>query len=323
MTAAPGPSKQKTQYAMGTLMAHSAFGAEAEPAVDAVCWMVDRLERLMSRFLPGSDISRINLSAGISPEKVSEETFEVLAKSVEYSRKFSGIFDITIEPLVNLWNKAKETLAPPDKEQIQLILPLVNWRDLHLDPWEMTAFLSRFGSGIDLGGIGKGYAADRVRDIYQQYGITSAFSNLGGNVITLGTKPGGSFWQIGIQHPRDDSLLVGSLAIKDKVVVTAGDYQRCFMDRNGLRHHHILNPKTGSPADSGLASVTLVADNGMTADALSTILFSAGKEQALEILQAFPSIEAVMVDTDMNVIVTAGLRDQFQPVPGIEVAFAG
>lgn len=313
------PCTQKIQYAMGTMMAHNAYGPQGDQAVEAVCRVVDWLEGLLSRFLPDSDISRVNLSAGISEETVSTETFEVLSKGIEFSRRFPDFFDITIEPLVKLWSKAKQTLTPPDLEQIQETLALVDWRDLRLNPWLLTATLTSFGSGIDLGGIGKGFAADRVREIYQQHGVASAFSNLGGNVITLGTRPDGSPWQIGIQHPRDASLLVGLLEIQDQAVVTAGDYQRYFTDRNGIRQHHILNPKTGTPVNSGLASVTVVADNCMLADALSTIVFSAGNKQALAIIQEFHSVEAVWIDTEMRVYATAGLQNQFHAAPGIEV----
>ena len=308
-----------THYAMGTVMTHQAFGPYAGDSLEAVVREIDRIEGLFSRFIADSDVSRVNRSAGIKSEKVNFDTCQVLLKAVEFSRNFPGTFDITIAPLVALWNTCKETLATPDESSIRQGLPLVNYGDLILDSWEMTAGLKNAGQSIDLGGIGKGYAADKIVELYQDFGITSAFSNLGGNVVTLGAKPDGSAWQIGIQHPRQENRLIGSVAVINQSVVTSGDYQRYFTDRQGKRRHHILNPATGYPADSGLVSVSIVAEKSLDADALSTLLFVAGKEKGLEILRSIPHTEAILVDSNLRVYGTRGLRYRFQADKGIEV----
>ncbi len=311
------PGVRLTHKAMGTIMTHRAFGLSAKVCLDEVSREIGRIERLLSRFLPESDVSRVNGSAGIQSEKVSPDTFEVLAKSVEFSRKFPETFDVTIEPLVQLWSTGKEASVQPDEVNIMQILPLVNFRDLILDPWEMTAELRFIGQSIDLGGIGKGYAGDQILEVFKAFGIESAFSNLGGNVVTLGSKPDGAPWQIGIQHPRQEDRLIGIVSVVDQSVVTSGDYQRCYTDIQGNRHHHILNPSTGYPSRSGLISVTVVAERSMTADALSTMLFVAGLEKGLEILRCYPAAEAVLVDEDLQVFVTEGLKDYFLADEGI------
>jgi thiamine biosynthesis lipoprotein len=214
---------------------------------------------------------------------------------------------------------AKDSLAQPDESSVKQVLPLVNYRDLTLDPWEMSAGLGNAGQSVDLGGIGKGFAGDRIREVCKEFGISSACSNLGGNVVTVGAKPDGSPWQIGIQHPRQMSSIIGSVCVVNQTVVTSGDYQRCFTDSRGKRHHHILDPATGYPAESGLTSVSIVAEKSVAADALSTIVFVAGMEKGLAFLRIFPQTEAVLVDSNLQVYVTQGLRYRFQAAEGIEV----
>ena len=310
---------QATHRAMGTVMTHKATGLYAQDSLYAVCTEIARLEGLLSRFLPGSDIGRVNGSAGVKGEKVSRETLDVLSQAVEFSRRFPGCFDVTIGPLVTLWKQGKESGAQPDASSIRQLLPLVNYRDLTLDPRKVTAGLRNAGQSVDLGGIGKGFAADRIVEIFNRFRISSAFSNLGGNVVTVGTKPDGAPWQIGIQHPRQESSLIGSVAVVNQTVVTSGDYQRYFTDGQGKRRHHILDPTTGYPAESGLISVTIVTGRSAAADPLSTIVFVAGMEKGCQFLKSFPDTEAILVDADMRVFVTKGLRDRFQAAEGVAV----
>jgi thiamine biosynthesis lipoprotein len=228
--------------------------------------------------------------------------------------------------LIRLWASARATLTQPDEASIRKALALVDYRDLILDPgntdpFEMTAGLRSAGQSVDLGGIGKGFTGDRILEIYRQYGVTSAYSNLGGNVVTLGAKPDGSPWYVGIQHPRQENSLIGSVAVMEQTVVTSGDYQRFFTDRQGKRCHHILDPKTGYPSDSGLTSVSIITGNSLAADALSTILFVVGLEKGLEFLKRFAQTDAVFVDSDLHIYVTQGLRYRFQADRGISVTF--
>ncbi len=310
---------QTTHLAMGTVMAHKAYGPQAEACLAAIVAEIDRLEGLLSRFLPGSDVSRINAAAGVKCVKVSPETCEALARAVEFGRACPGCLAVTIEPLVELWSTAGETGVEPDEGSLQIARSLVNDRDLVLDLWEMTAGLVHAGQAVDLGGIGKGFAGDRIVEVYRQFGVTSAYSNLGGNVVTVGTKPDGSPWQIGIWHPRQEGKIIGAVAVTGQSVVTSGDYQRFFTGSQGQRRHHILNPTNGYPADSGLISVSIVAEQSLAADALSTAVFVAGMEKGREFLHNFRQCEAVMVDAGLRVFVTRGLSARFQPAEGVDV----
>jgi thiamine biosynthesis lipoprotein len=242
---------------------------------------------------------------------------EVLSQALRFSNDSQGAFDITIGPLVSLWNNSQNLTDPPAPAAIQQMLPLVSFEDLAVDNLKGTAGLRREGQSIDLGGIGKGFAGDRILDVFREYEITSAYSNLGGNVVTLGAKPDGSPWKIGIQHPRHEDRLIGVVSVTGKSVVTSGDYQRYFTGTNGKRYHHILDPLTGYPSESGLISATIIAENSMQADALSTILFVSGLDKGLEILQNYPKTEAICIDQDLRVFITAGLEDSFQTETGI------
>ena len=310
---------ETTHHGMGTEMAHRVYGRQAAEALQSVQNEAQRLESLLSRFLPESDISRLNRSAGIKCQKVSSETFGVLEQAVQFSRLSEGLFDATIGPLADLWNY-KHASEPPTEEKIRQGLSLVNISDLELDPTAKTAGLKKSGQSVDLGGIGKGFASDRFMEIFRDNGVTSAFSNIGGNVSTLGSKPDGSPWRVGIRHPRQNAL-IGAIAVTGKAIVTSGDYERFFIDSSGRRFHHILNPKTGYPSTSGLISVTVVADSAMTADALSTAVFIAGLEWGLSFIERYPQAEAVLVDKELQVYVTQGLRQCFQACAGIKIKY--
>jgi FAD:protein FMN transferase len=313
------PVAQTTHSAMGTIMTHKAFGLNAEGGLAAVRREITRIEGLLSRFLADSDVSRVNGSAGLKDQAVSIETYAVLAQAVEFSRSFPGCFDVTLGPLITLWSLGKASATCPEASSIQRVLPSVNYADLILDPIEVTARLKYVGQSLDLGGIGKGFAGDRIREVFEEHGISSAYSNLGGNVVTLGAKPDGSPWHIGIQHPRQEKGLIGSVSVVDETVVTSGDYQRYFTDNEGKQHHHILDPTTGYPADSGLVSVSIVTTRSVVADALSTVLFVAGMEKGLYYLRTLPQTEAILVDSDMRVYVTRGLRYRFRAAEDIKV----
>ncbi len=303
---------RKTQFAMGTIMVHEAFGRYAQESVEAVCAEVERLENLFSRFRPESEINRINYAAGKGQQMVSSEIIEVLSRAVQFSHSCPGYLDITICPLVDVWKIGRNAQAFPDETAIIEKLPLVNFRDVILNPEKQTASLRKAGQSIDLGGIGKGYTADMILDVYKTFGIRSAYSNLGGNVVTLGTKPDGSSWKIGIQHPRMEDRLIGVVTSAGQSVVTSGDYQRYITGADGKRYHHILDPRTGYPSESGLLSVTIVSGNSITADALSTMVFIAGMEKGIAVLSKYPQVEAVLVDADCQVFITRGLKDRFQ-----------
>jgi thiamine biosynthesis lipoprotein len=310
---------QSINFGMGTVVTHKTFGKHAEECLMAVREEAVRIEKLLSRFISESEICRIGSSAGLNCERLSCETFEVLSRALEFSSKSHGCFDVTIGPLAELWREGMVTDEPPKESRIKQMLSLVNYTDLILDPSDKTAGLRKKGQSLDLGGIGKGFAGDKFLEVFKEYGILSAFSNIGGNVVALGRKPNGSPWQVGIQHPRQENCLIGLVSVCNKAVVTSGDYQRYFTDCNGKRHHHILNPATGYPAESGLISVTIVADSSMTADALSTMAFIAGVEKGMVLIKQFPDVEAIFVDSKLRVYATTGLKECFRTEKGFRV----
>jgi FAD:protein FMN transferase len=314
---------QSESFGMSTVINNRVFGEHAEEALRVVLKETERLEGMLSRFIPSSEISRINNSAGHAYEKVGSDTYEVLSWAVEFSKCCQGCFDVTVGPLVTLWNGVKDKAKPPDEAKIRNILPLVNYTDLVLDPCKKTVGLKNSGQSIDLGGIGKGFAADAILEVLKKYEVISAFTNFGGNVAAIGAKPDGSPWHIGIRHPRKENSLIGIASVVSKSVVTSGDYQRYFIGNDGKRYHHILNPNTGYPSESGLISVTIVADSSIIADALSTILFVAGMNKGLELLKSFHGTEAILIDTNLHVYLTRGLKDCFLADEGIDMELMG
>ncbi len=305
-------------FCMSTEITYKAFGENAAPAVTQAKAALLRLENILSRFIPGSEVSVINKNAGKGYVNISSETFEVLSCASRISEISRGFFDITVGPLIDLW-RYRQSFQVPEDEKIRHVLSLVNYRDLLLNPDEQSASLRRPEQSIDLGGIGKGYISDCLVKTLQKYGIVSAFVNIGGNVSTLGNKPDGSSWSVGIRHPRYIGCLIGAVKVTGQAVVTSGDYERYFIDDTGKRRHHIINPTTGYPVESGLISVTVVADSAMIADGLSTAIFAAGMDKGLGYLTHFPGVDVVLVDNHQRVFITRGLKETYQTVEGIDV----
>lgn len=313
---------EETRHAgMSTVFTYKAYGRRSADALRAARREALRLEGLMSRFQPCSDIGRLNGSSGGPGVRVSRETFETLERAQQISGLCPNRFDITVAPLVDLWRAAAGTGLPPEAERVRGALALADPGGLVLDSRRRTAMFARPGQAADLGGIGKGYAADRLLQVFRRHGIESAVADIGGNVAALGTKLDGSPWRVGIRHPRNDAALIGCVEVADSSVVTSGDYQRYFTGRDAKRYHHILDPATGYPAESGLASVTVMAKRSMDADALSTALFVAGREEGASLLKHFPGVEAVFIGLDMGVYVTGGLRGKFQAAEGTDIKF--
>jgi thiamine biosynthesis lipoprotein len=306
---------------MGTVITQSVFGVSAGPAQQDANREIARLEALLSRFQADSEVSQINRLAGAGTVCLSPDTLCVLELAVEYSLRCSGFFDVTIGPLVRLWQQCKAERQAPPGAAIDAARALVAHGDLIIEFAAGAAGLRRRGQSIDLGGIGKGYAGDRLLAIYREHDVTSAVINLGGNVVTIGSKPDGSPWRVGVRHPRREDAVLGLVSVTDKAVVTSGDYQRFFVDRDGRRHHHILDPRTGYPADAGLSSVTIVAASSTVADVLSTAVFVAGLEIGSSIIGSCPGVEAILVDTRSRVFLTPGLRGCFEAARDIDVSF--
>lgn len=309
---------ETTVFAMNTPVTFRIHGDNVSSVLTTALHEMNRLENLFSRYRPKSEISRLNQSASSGPVDIDHETMTVLSAANHFTESTDGSFNYMIGPLMDLWN-FKEAIEPPAEADIQDCMNILYAGLPVLDRVRSRAWLTCPGQSVDLGGIAKGYAGDRCLEIFKHHGIQSAFINLGGNVAALGTRPDGLPWRVGIRHPRQAGNLLGAVEVCSQSVVTSGDYERFFVDSSGRRRHHLLNPHNGYPARSGLTSATVIAADGMAADALSTALFVSGLDAAGSYLSSYPGIEAVLVDEYLRVFISPGLRNRFHPAEGISV----
>lgn len=322
LTISQDMATESTFFGMNTEIAYRVFGGNAQKAAGCMMAEIIRLENKLSRFIPDSEIGRLNRSAGKGPVSISPETYQLLSSAIRYSKISHGLFNILAGSLIDLWNY-KQAIDLPEEAKIRQALSLIDYQDLILDARKQTARLRRPGQSVDLGGIGKGFAGDCCVEALKKQGISSAVLNIGGNVSVLGTKPDGSSWRVGIRHPRKPGCLIGAVDVTEKAVVTSGDYERYFIDCEGRRRHHILNPATGYPAESRLVSVTVVSDSAMAADALSTAIFVAGIDPGLQYLEQSFEAEAILVDRDQQVFITQGLERCFHGAEGVKANVIG
>ncbi len=269
-----------------------------------------RLDGMFSRQAEESPVSEINRQAGGAFVPVPEELFSVLSSARALEERTGGAFDVTVAPLMDLWDFKNESPRVPDQAEIEALLPLVGWDNLLLDETEPAVRLALPGMEIDLGGIAKGYASVRLAELMRASGVESSLISLGGNVAAIGKKTDGSLWQVGVQDPRNLDNIIGVVSAEDLFLITSGDYQRYFMVGD-KRYHHILDPETGYPADKNLISATVVSRDGTAADALSTALIVLGTDGAADLWRASDDFEAVFVTGDGRVLVTEGLAGQF------------
>lgn len=302
-------SKEKTEssYLMDTLVKMKVYGVDAKVVIDKSFSRMRDIENEMSRNIDTSEVSKINQNAGTGWVKVNPDTFAVIKKAYHYAELTSGKFDPTIGPLVSLWGIGTSKAAVPSDVELRKAKELVNYKWLELDNKNKRVKLIKENMKLDLGAIAKGYAADEVRDITSNHNIKSAFVNLGGNVLVIGGKPDGSFWKIGIQDPREArGSVMASLEMKDKTIVTSGNYERYFKE-DGQIYHHILNPETGRPTRNNLLSVSIITNNSFDADAISTSAFILGKRKGMEFIENMDDLEAIFIKDNLDVYLTSGL----------------
>lgn len=313
----PDEAQESIQViAMDTAMIFTAYGVNSTKADYAAEEEVYRLEAMLSRTDEESPVAQLN-SQGTA--EVDGELWALMETAMDYTAATGGAFDITVAPVTVAWGFTTDSFQVPTQAELDSLLPLVGTDHIHnlggngdgtvtveLDP----------GTQIDLGGIGKGYASDRVAAIFREYEIPRGLVQLGGSVLAIGDRPDGAAWVVGIKDPRDPdnaNAFAAVLNLTDAYAVTSGSYQRYF-EQDGETYHHIIDPATGYPADSGLTSVTVVADsadgNGTMCDALSTALFVMGEEKALDFWRGGQyDFQLVLVTEDGRVVVTEGLTD--------------
>lgn len=310
-----GDSSQKrdkhtaTVFAMDTVMDLTIYGGTQE-TLDTACQKINRLEALLSTTNEKSEIFTLNHTGTAT---LSPESAELLCRGLELSRETEGALALSIYPIVRAWGFTTGDYQVPGEETIAALLSHVDDSAISLKGY--TAALPE-GMEIDLGSIAKGYTGDLITGYFAETGITSALLNLGGNVQALGTKPDGSLWRVGVRDPRGEDYL-GALEIADCAVVTSGGYERYFTDQQGNLYWHIMDPSTGKPAHSGLFSVTIVGQEGVRCDALSTALFIKGEAGAIEFWRTHGDFEMLLVTEDGRLLITPELNKVFTPTQGL------
>ena len=308
-TAAARADASHTFFAMDTVMTVTV--PDANSALLTACEEeVRRLEALFSVTDEASEIARLNAAGKAA---LSDETAAVLRFALDMGDKTGGALDVTLYPVVRAWGftTAAGDYRVPDDDELAALTALVDWRQVALEGAEASL---PEGAMVDLGAVVKGYASDRLAALLREGGTGSALIDLGGNICCVGAKQNGKAWRIGIRDPKDTSGFVGALSVTDKAVVTSGSYERFFTAEDGAVYGHIFDPATGRPADSGVISATVVGENGMLCDALSTALYVMGVEKAGELLKTIDGVDAVLVDEDGVLWITRGLKDAFTPM---------
>ena len=308
-------SETRTVYAMDTVMNLTVYGENAAAALESAEKELHTLdEAVLSRTAEGSELYALNTSNGETVEYGADDILPALIETaLTISDATDGAFDPTLAPVLDAWGFTKDERRVPSADELKELLSHTGCGKVALektaDGWTVTLL---DGAQLDLGGIAKGYAAGRVRTILREAGVTSAIISLGGNVAAVGKKPDGSAWTVGLQDPDRPEAYFGTVSIEDACVVTSGAYQRYF-EENGVCYHHILAPHPGCPAESGVKSVSVVAQDDTLADALSTALFVMGLDAGAEFQKSSGlSFEAVFVTDDNTVWITPGLAGRYR-----------
>ena len=301
-------SSSRDIFAMDTYMTVTAYGPNAETAVDQAKQEIERLDALLSTGEETSEVAQINANGG---GPLSEDTTYLLERSLELYDSTNGVFDIAIYPIMDAWGFTTGNYTVPSDETIENLLSLTDANDIIYDKDKLSISFAKDGMKIDFGGIAKGYTSGRIADIYRECGVTSGLINLGGNVQVVGTKTDGSKWRVAVQSPEAEDDYLGILSTADRAVITSGGYERYF-EQDGVKYHHIIDPSTGHPANNGLVSVTIVSADGTLADGLSTSLFIMGKDKAAEYWRTHSDeFDTILEDEDGILYVTEGIADDF------------
>jgi len=297
------PSVKETRILMDTFCEISCYEDSKDKsiaAIGAAFKEMERIEKVFSKFNKNSEVSNINRLAGLEKVAASEEVFKLTEKSVYYSRISDGAFDITVAPLMEIWGFVRRHKSIPDKETIENALEGVGYKNIELDPKKLSVKFLNKKTKIDFGGIAKGYAVDRAKDVLVSRGIKNGLVNLGGNIFALGSAPGNKAWKIGVEDPRNKGKLLRSFELTNRAMSTSGNYER-FFEIGGKRYSHIINPLTGEPCQ-GIISVTVAADSAEQADGLSTAIFVMGEEKGLNLAKSIKGIKVLILKEDGKII---------------------
>ncbi|MFP4376096.1 MAG: FAD:protein FMN transferase [Spirochaetales bacterium] len=307
----------ETELLLGTVLTVTLYGDDTGPIFDQIFERVAEIESKMSTSeddYQTTELLEVNRAAGDRPIEVSSDTFYVVEQALEYSRLSNGRFDLSVAPLVGLWGIGTDSAQVPSEQRINDALAKVDYSKVELSQDREAIYLPERGMGVEVGAIAKGYAADEAGRIIRESGKDSALLDFGGNILTIGTKPDGSLWRIGVQLPESQArrgVFIGIAEVEDLSVVTSGTYERFFV-QDDVRYHHILDTETGYPVRNRLESVTIVTEDSIRADALSTSIFAMGLEEGLRFAEELSDAEALFVTEDKEIHMTSGMGDFFR-----------
>ena len=280
---------------------------DAQAAISRAFELCKKYENMLSKTIEGSDVYKLNHAKG-QPVEVQEETLEVIKRGIEYGEVSGGMFDITIGAVSELWNFSGESPAVPDEEKLREAVSTVDYRQIRIDGSRVR--LENPEAQVDLGGIAKGYIADRVTEQMKADGVQHAVISLGGNISVIGEKQEDTPWNIGIERPYSDRTeILGSVELTDGTIATSGVYERCF-EQDGTLYHHVLDPRTGYPVETDLDAVAVKGDAGQSidCDALGTVCLMLGEEEGRKVLEQFSGIEAAFIDKTDRITTTDGMQ---------------
>ena len=297
-------------FAMDTYMNLKAYGNNGESALDEAEKRIYELEKELSATSQTSDVWKINHACG-EETAINDDTAFLVAKALEVGSSTCGALDITIFPVLKEWGFTTGKYHIPNNSKIDSLLENVDYRNIELNGNNVSIPES---TEIDLGALAKGYTGDEIMKVFKSHDIDSAIVSLGGNVQTLGSKPDGSDWKVAVRDPYLPEKDMCVVEINDKAVITSGSYERFFTGDDGKRYWHIIDPADGYPADNGFVSVTVIGENGLNCDCLSTALFVAGLDGYKDIINDYPNYDFVFVTDDKKILYTTGITDKFQNI---------
>lgn len=324
LTACSGIQGRQEEYsrsffAMDTYMKFTVYddsARNAQSVLEQAESQIKELEALWSVTDGDSDIYAVNHSEGRNVA-VHEETAELLSFALEMAEETGGALEPALYPVLTAWGFTTGENQIPAADKIEKLLETVGYDRVILEGNSITL---EDGMMLDLGAVGKGYAGDKAAQMLKDDGITSALLDIGGNIQAVGSKPDGSDWKLGLKNPFDEGIL-GVLEISDQAVVTSGNYERYFIGEDGVRYGHIVDPETGYPVDNGVASVTIISEEGKLCDALSTALFVMGKDKAAEYWKAHQNFDLIIVTENKEIYITDGIKGRFNLKNEYENAF--
>ncbi len=295
---------------MGNHFELSAVSGDEEWAnekIEAGINEIRRIERLLTTFSEDSETNQVNQNAGIKPITVSRETFDLIRRSIRISELTQGAFDITYGSIdKRLWNFDQNMTSLPDKETAKKMVRLVNFRNIVMDEENCTVFLREKGMRIGFGGIGKGYAAERAKQVMKEQGVVSGVVNASGDMSAWGLQPNGEKWTVGIVNPNSSHDIFSYMTLTDMAVATSGNYEK-FIIVDGKKYSHTINPRTGLPV-TGIKSVTIITTNAEIADAMATPVMIMGIATGLDLINQMKDIEAVIIDDDDNLYTSKNIK---------------